>query len=682
MAESLTIKIKGDTKEFQSALKGTEHITAKLEQDLSALATKATVAFAGLTATVTGLIATYRTQEQAEKKLSTALESTGHAAGLTKDELTEMASSLQSVSTFGDEAIIGAQSLLLTFTKIGKDVFPQATETILNMSAAMGQDLQSSTLMLGKALNDPILGLTALSRAGIQFTEDQKELVKSFVDFGDAAGAQKIILKELETQFGGQARATAEGTGRFIQLSNTLGDMAEVIGKHLTPPLSQMAEWFNKILVDILGAKGEQFGKTAASILLIATNASILTGGLALTTKALIVARAAVKGLGISLKGLKAALVSTGIGAIIVYVSYLIERFAQDFEANMKRVGVIWKALGEAIKGSWKTTIDYLNKEFEGYMVQWRALGNIVQDIWQATTNIVKKGWTMVAEFVTGKKEELKEKNAVDKEEAITAEQEFVDKQLGIWGNFFEVFGEQFQETENKKAIIDIQSKTAAEKRDIKNRKVQKKNVIDSEKFMMAAQHREAQSVLRSEKLKSKIEKEEQKKRSANLKSTLGTISTLTSSNNQTLFDVGRAASLAMAYIDGSAAVTKALASAPPPFNFALAAAVGAAVAVQIGQIISAKPPKAMADGGLVTGGIPGVDSVPAMLMPGELVVPTRNFEETVGAVGAGRDSEIFGGEGGATQIVIGFDGEEASQVLTAKQIENQALGISREEVA
>ena len=237
MAESLTIKINGDTKNFQAAVKGLEVQTAKLQEDLSAIATKASIAFAGLTATVTGLISTYRTQEQAVRKLETALTSTSYAAGVSADELKNLASELQSVSTFGDEAIIEAQALLLTFTKIGKDVFPMATESILNMSAAMGTDLKSSTIMLGKALNDPIAGVTALSRAGVQLTETQKEQIKTQTELGNVSKAQKIILQELETQFGGQARATAEGTGRFIQLSNTLGDVAEKIGQHLVPPL-------------------------------------------------------------------------------------------------------------------------------------------------------------------------------------------------------------------------------------------------------------------------------------------------------------------------------------------------------------------------------------------------------------------------------------------------------------
>ena len=316
--ESLIIKINGDIKDFQNKLKDVGKDTEALQGALTNIATKATIAFAGLSATIGGLINTYRTQEQAEKKLATVLKSTGSAAGLTSKELIEMAGSLQKVSTFGDEAIIEAQSLLLTFTKIGKDVFPEATETILNMSAAMGQDLKSSTVMLGKALNDPVAGISALSRVGVQLTEEQKNLIKSFSDVNDIASAQKVILGELETQFGGQARATAEGTGRFIQLSNTLGDLAEVIGKKLTKPLSEMAGWLNDILVNTLGKHGDEIGDIASSVLLFSANAAALTATLAIATKGLVALKAAAVLAGISLTGLKAAMIGTGIGALII----------------------------------------------------------------------------------------------------------------------------------------------------------------------------------------------------------------------------------------------------------------------------------------------------------------------------------------------------------------------------
>lgn len=173
-------------------------------------------------------------QENAEKQLAQTLESTGHAAGLTAQELKNMAGALQSVTTFGDEAIIGAQSLLLTFTNIGGQVMPDATETVLNMSQALGQDLKSSAVQLGKALNDPILGVSALSRVGVSFTQEQKNTIKTMVEMNDVAGAQGIILAELNKEFGGQAQAAAETyAGKMQQVTNEFGDFQEVVGRSI-----------------------------------------------------------------------------------------------------------------------------------------------------------------------------------------------------------------------------------------------------------------------------------------------------------------------------------------------------------------------------------------------------------------------------------------------------------------
>ena len=179
-----------------------------------------------------------REQILAETQLNAVLKSTAGAAGLNAKELTNMASALQKQTRFGDEAIIKAQSLLLTFTKVGKEVFPDAIESILNMSEAMGQDLQQGVIQVGKALNDPILGVTALRRVGVQLSDQQVDLVKKFTETGEIAKAQKIILSELETQFGGVAKAAGETMpGSLDQMKNAVGDVSEEIGTVFSPIL-------------------------------------------------------------------------------------------------------------------------------------------------------------------------------------------------------------------------------------------------------------------------------------------------------------------------------------------------------------------------------------------------------------------------------------------------------------
>jgi phage-related minor tail protein len=165
-----------------------------------------------------------------QAQLAAVLESTGHAAGISQAALNEHAEALQKVTNFDDEAVGSAQALLLTFTKIGGAVLPEATKTVLDMSVALGQDLKSSSIQVGKALNDPINGVTALRRVGVSFTEDQQKMIASLVETGDLAGAQALILKELNTEFGGSAAAAREADGGFIALGNSVANLAEAVG--------------------------------------------------------------------------------------------------------------------------------------------------------------------------------------------------------------------------------------------------------------------------------------------------------------------------------------------------------------------------------------------------------------------------------------------------------------------
>lgn len=170
-------------------------------------------------------------QERVEVKLAAVLRATKGAAGLTAKELGTMARELQRVTTFGDEAILGAQGILATFTKIGRDVFPQATETMLDMATVLGQDLKAGAIQLGKALNDPITGATALRRVGVSLSEQQQDLIKDLVGSNDLLGAQRVILDELAVEFGGTARAMTETFGGAIdQTKNAWGDFMEKVG--------------------------------------------------------------------------------------------------------------------------------------------------------------------------------------------------------------------------------------------------------------------------------------------------------------------------------------------------------------------------------------------------------------------------------------------------------------------
>lgn len=190
----------------------------------TAIAAGAGVAATGLALVIKSTIEA----EKAQAQLDAVLKSTKGAAGLAADEILAMSGELQKLSTYGDEAITGAQSLLLTFTQIGRDVFPVATQAVLDMATALDKDLNSAAQMVGKALNDPVKGVAALAEAGVQFSKDQRQMIETLSETGRVADAQRIILKELETQFGGSAKAARDTLGgAFEALKNAAGDLLE-----------------------------------------------------------------------------------------------------------------------------------------------------------------------------------------------------------------------------------------------------------------------------------------------------------------------------------------------------------------------------------------------------------------------------------------------------------------------
>ena len=230
---TLTIDLVAKIGGFQQGMDQAARISDKRMREIQRAATATgkvigASLLAGGTALAYGVIRNTIEAEKQFAQLEAALKSTHHIAGLTSGELAKMADRFQSLTAFEDDAIIGSQALLLTFTKIGREVFPEAIQSILDLSTALGKDLQSSTTLVGKALNDPIAGLTALSKAGVQFSDDQKKVIKEMVETNHIADAQRLVLKELETQFGGSAEAARNTLGgAFEALQNAAGNLLE-----------------------------------------------------------------------------------------------------------------------------------------------------------------------------------------------------------------------------------------------------------------------------------------------------------------------------------------------------------------------------------------------------------------------------------------------------------------------
>jgi hypothetical protein len=254
---SILVKIIGDESGFKKSLGGAgselDSFSKKMDaqgQRMQGLGAKMT---AGVTLPIVAFgavaVKNFMEAEKAQAQLEASLKSTGATAWTSADQMDELASSMQDKYAVDGDLVKSGASLLLTFTKVknaageGNDVFDRTTQTAIDMSRKLGMDLPAANMLLGKSLNDPIKGMGALRKAGVQLTAQQEAQVRAFVASGDILSAQKVILGELETQFAGSAAAYAETTeGQLEAAKLALEDVSEEIGARLVPVLTSMGD--------------------------------------------------------------------------------------------------------------------------------------------------------------------------------------------------------------------------------------------------------------------------------------------------------------------------------------------------------------------------------------------------------------------------------------------------------
>jgi len=155
--------------------------------------------------------------EKQQAQLSAMLKSTGEAAGWSQERLNGMAASLSKSSVFSSGEITQAQTQLLTYSNVVGQQFPQAMQAVVDMSSRMGTSVTSSAETIGQALNSPSEGLKALADKGVQFTDQQKEMVAQLEATGQVGAAQAVILDALQTSYGGAAVAARDTLGGALE---------------------------------------------------------------------------------------------------------------------------------------------------------------------------------------------------------------------------------------------------------------------------------------------------------------------------------------------------------------------------------------------------------------------------------------------------------------------------------
>jgi hypothetical protein len=201
--------------------------------------------------------------EQVQKRVAQVIRATGGAANVTASQINKFAEKQQNLVGVDDEVLKKSYGILLTFKNVrneagkGNDVFNRTAKSLADLSAAGFGSTDSAAKAMGKALQDPVKGITALSRAGVTFTDQQKDQIKALVANGDLLGAQKVILGEVEGQVGGVAAA---GTTASEKLSLMFADLQEGVGAALLPIFQRLVGFLSEKVIPAIKELAEKYG--------------------------------------------------------------------------------------------------------------------------------------------------------------------------------------------------------------------------------------------------------------------------------------------------------------------------------------------------------------------------------------------------------------------------------------
>lgn len=218
-----------------------------------AVDTAASFAVRGLVGAFKGGIESLRALEVATAQTNAVIKSTGGVAGETAADIVALSEKYEGLNaTIDNKVIQSAENVLLTFTNVRKQAFEPALQAALDLNQAMGGGeggLQGTIVQLGKALNDPIKGLTSLQRVGVTFSADQKAQIKDLVAKNDLLGAQGIILAELSKEFGGSfAAAGNTAAGAQAKLADSIEDVQIALATDLLPVVQNVTQKLSSYL--------------------------------------------------------------------------------------------------------------------------------------------------------------------------------------------------------------------------------------------------------------------------------------------------------------------------------------------------------------------------------------------------------------------------------------------------
>jgi hypothetical protein len=336
-------------------------------------------------------------------KIQQVIKATNGVAGRSADQLREQARELARATLESTEGVLAAQRTLLTFRNVQGEIFDRTIKAAADMSAALGGDLNSATMQLAKALENPVTGLTALTRSGTVFTEEQKKMVKEMVEAGRIMDAQRFILSELEAQYGGTAVAAAQGlAGAQDGVAQSFQELKLAIADSFG--LLKAATAANQALDQALQFLARNMDRVATYAM---TFAGIMAARWVAAMAAAAIATASLSGALLFLRG---ALIRTGIGALIVAAGELVYWFTQlakgaggfgnamillwDVVSEViGRIGSAFVGVGQVIASVWYDVQGAVGEAMQGALVAVVGFGNNAVNTFEGAYGAIKAIW-------------------------------------------------------------------------------------------------------------------------------------------------------------------------------------------------------------------------------------------------------------------------------------------------
>lgn len=650
--EEIVVQLTAETKQLQAEMKAAtgavQGSTEKMEKaikEFSDNSSKKTSFFQQSMATMTGFLASSAVlgafgalksavgfatdaliegadsamkEEEALTRLASSLKLSGQYSKTAMDGLAGFAGKMEELTGVGDDVVASNLAVLSSLTKLNSQGLQAAQTAALDLSSALGKDLGSTTEMVAKAING---NDGALRKLGISLNLTS-----------DSTQNLAIVTEALGERFGGAAAAKMNTFGgALLGLKNGYGNLIEEISKSLTTNdvfIAVMREG-SKILTDLTSA--------------IADGGPAVRDGLGKALLDILDILISLAQVGdIAMKVLKGAFnaVQVAAAALVESIIWLYDKLSgNNIGAGFEETAKQWEETKasftdtsmlemaadklQQLRGAGAQAFEEMKGKAAGATTEVEGFGNAVQN----TAALSEEMAEALKSFATG----LAQQNA-----ALDSQFQFANAMLQeshaqrmalIQDDYAAQLEAQMAFFEQQQALRDQQYVTEQEQLAI----ARANNLITEDEYFKAKTALAQNYAVENAKQQTAITQfnaQQEKQRQENFKSTMGTIAGLASSGNRELASIGKAAAITQATIDGYAAVQKALASAPPPFNFGLAALVGAATASNVAKIAGVGLKNGITEVPRSASGGNSGDNFPAVLNPGERVVPAETNQD------------------------------------------------------